>query len=57
MRKKIKVYQGCELQSNIYREILSSKNNQKVLSNGDTYIDAVYAINSKTNRVYKISNK
>ena len=54
MRKKAKVYQGCELQSKIYRQIISSKNNKKILSNGDACIDTVYAIDSKTNRIYKI---
>ena len=55
MRKKVKVYQGCELESKVYRQIVSSKNNKRILSNGDMCIDTVYAIDSKTNRIYKIN--
>ena len=48
------VFRGCEQASEIYREIISSKNNQKVLENGDIQIGEGYAMSISNSRVYKL---
>ena len=53
MRKKGQ-RNDCSMKGQIYREVLNSKHNGKVLENGDIRVGNEFAMDIQTNILYKL---